>query len=350
MRRIISFPTSPPNTSQDTTSETSTVWSLGDKTYLMATLNSTPDSFSDGGDHFSIENATQYAQGASEYGAAILDIGGYSTRPGSSYISPEEEISRTVPYISNIRNIGIKIPISVDTFRASVASACLQAGANCINDVYALTGAHQGVGGISEHDTVDDHGVPVSDGGEMLKLAAQASVPLILMHSRGPANQNKGYTLYPGGVLEGVRTELGLRVARALQAGVRRWNIVIDPGFGFSKSVEDNVVLLGRHAELVKPSKLPQVTRLLPRSPRTVLDNCPTLIGISRKTFLGQLVGRPEAAAIPKEREWATAAAVTAAVQQGSDIVRVHSVREMRDVVRVADAVWRSKTMSNGNR
>jgi dihydroneopterin aldolase / 2-amino-4-hydroxy-6-hydroxymethyldihydropteridine diphosphokinase / dihydropteroate synthase len=310
----------------------------------MATLNTTPDSFSDGGLHNSIDTGVQYVLQALKNGAGVVDIGGYSTRPGSGTVSVSEEMDRTVPYIKLLREEGVVVPISVDTFRAEVAERCLEAGANCINDVYGLTGPHKGVAGVILSDMVPDElGVPASDGGAMLDLAARAKVPVIIMHSRGAANENKDYSAYEGGVLEGVRTELGLRVHRALKAGVRRWNIVLDPGIGFSKSVEDNLKLIRHHAQLTERTAASSETDTLPSTPRLDLDNFPTLVGTSRKGYLSHLTGREETRKDAKERDWATAAAVTSVIQQGADIVRIHDVKMAQDVVKVADAIWRTK-------
>lgn len=309
----------------------------------MATLNTTPDSFSDGGDHFSLTAATSYARSSVEAGADMLDIGGYSTRPGSGFISPAEEIKRTVPVIQAIRkyegNSQTPVPISVDTFRADVAEVAIRAGANCINDVYALTGPHLGVANVSVDTVVNDQDeIEVSDGSAMLRTAARLGVPVILMHSRGPADKNKDYSMYSGGVIEGVRKELGSRVQRALRAGVRRWNIIIDPGIGFSKDVEDNLELMRRGAELNAAANAGKRSEhILPIAAKTGLGGYPVLVGTSRKAYLGRLIGKITA----KDREWATAAAVSAAIQQNADIIRVHNVGAHKDVLIVSDAIYR---------
>ena len=311
----------------------------------MATLNTTPDSFSDGGKNNSIAAAVQYSLQAETASADIIDVGGFSTRPGSTTISEQEEISRTVPYIAAVREAGLRLPISIDTFRAGVAKDCLEAGANCINDVYALTGPHVDVAGTTQQDVVKDElDVSVTDGDSILKLASHSKVPVIMMHSRGLANSNKDYSSFTGGVLEGVRAELGLRVARALKAGVRRWNIVLDPGIGFSKSVDDNVRLVRDHADLTRLEASTQRAELsLPSSPNLTLANFATLVGTSRKGYLGQLLEREEAIKDAQSRDWGTAASVTALIQQKVDVVRVHHVQAMRDVVKVADAIWRNQ-------
>lgn len=309
----------------------------------MATLNTTPDSFSDGGDHFSLTAATSYARSSVEAGADMLDIGGYSTRPGSGFISPDEEIKRTVPVIQAIRkyegNSLTPVPISVDTFRADVAESAIRAGANCINDVYALTGPHLGVANVSVDAVVNDEDeIEVSDGSAMLRTAARLGVPVILMHSRGPADKNKDYSMYSGGVIEGVKKELGSRVQRALRAGVRRWNIIIDPGIGFSKDVEGNLELMRRGAELNAAANAGKRSEhMLPSAAKTGLEGYPVLVGTSRKAYLGRLIGKMTA----KDREWATAAAVSAAIQQNADIIRVHNVDAHKDVLIVSDAIYR---------
>lgn len=332
----------------------------------MATLNTTPDSFSDGGDHYGLSSAMTYAQGAAESGADMIDIGGYSTRPGSGFISAEEETKRTVTAIRQIREHERSqgqawTPISIDTFRAEVAEAAIEAGANCINDVYALTGPHEGVAGVTStdlHYSARDPRVGVSDNDEMLKAAARLGVPVILMHSRGPADKNKDYSEYASQstypehppVLEGVRKELAARVNRALRAGVRRWNIILDPGIGFSKSVEANLALMANHKLLTAERRMSHIAVAQLHLPPVLnfdpelhdpfepeLTGYPTLVGTSRKAYLGAITERTN----PKEREWATAAAVAAAVQQHADIIRVHRVDAHRDVVKVADALWR---------
>ena len=344
MRKIVSFPSRPYDEPPAPTDPEPAIWTWGIKTYLMATLNTTPDSFSDGGDHVSLTAATSYARSAVEAGADMLDIGGYSTRPGSGFISPDEEIERTVPVIQAIRkyegNSLTPVPISVDTFRADVAEAAIRAGANCINDVYALTGPHVGVANVSADVAVKDQDeIEISDGGAMLQTAARLGVPVILMHSRGPADKNKDYSMYGGGVVEGVKKELGSRVQRALRAGVRRWNIIIDPGIGFSKDVESNLELMRRGVELnaAAPEDGRRSDHKLPTAAKTGLEGYPVLVGTSRKAYLGRLTSKMTA----KDREWATAAAISAAIQQKADIIRVHKVDAHKDVLIISDAIYR---------
>jgi len=300
-------------------SKESPYWTWGRKTHIMGIINTTPDSFSDGGDHLSIFSALEYAKASIGY-VDILDVGGYSTRPGAAAISEEEEIARVVPVIKAIREVGITKPISIDTFRAGVAQAAIDAGANCINDVYGLEGEK------------DDR---------LLEVVKRTGVPVVVMHSRGDAGQNKGYDAY-GGVVNGVRDELGKRMDRALKYGVRRWNLIADPGLGFSKTVEDHTTLLkDLRTVTAASSKAIMGTWSIGESLGIThaLDGLPVLVGASRKSFLGKLVGRETA---PKDRTVASAVAHAIAIQQGCDIIRAHDIIETWDTVKVADSVWRS--------
>lgn len=266
----------------------------------MSILNATPDSFSDGGDNLDVGIAFENAMRHIELGVGILDIGGMSTRPGADDISEELEISRVLPLIQAVRSQNSEIPISIDTFRPRVAKAAIEAGATIINDV---------LGGTYEN---------------MLEVMAELDVPVILMHSRGMPQTMNSLTKYDeDDILQGVRLELEGRIKNALSKGVKRWNIIIDPGIGFAKTSDQNLVLLRRLGELLNQG---------------YLGSFPSLVGLSRKKFLGKLIGKDEA----KERIWATAGGVTASIAGGSDIVRVHDVEEMRDVVRVADGIYRS--------
>ena len=309
-------------------------------TRLMATLNVTPDSFSDGADHTSLLAALDYAASSTSAGAHIVDVGGYSTRPGAAHVSPEDETARIVPVIKEIRTLSSSTPdaekvlISVDTFRPRVARAAILAGANCINDVYAFTGPDY-------PPTASSFFPPMTYFTGMRGTARELGVPVILMHSRGDAGANKDYSRY-GSVVDGVVQEVGEKVEAIVRGpgGVRRWLVMIDPGIGFSKSVDDNLEVLRHSASITAET-------------RTVdggwnpLRGYPQLIGTSRKSFLGNILSRPDKSGTyegrqttPKERGWATTAAVASAVQQGAAVVRVHDVLEMGDVVRIANAIW----------
>ncbi|GLB39899.1 putative 7,8-dihydro-6-hydroxymethylpterin-pyrophosphokinase (HPPK) [Lyophyllum shimeji] len=320
------------------------------RTHLMATLNATPDSFSDGAMHNTLDTALAYARDSVDAGASIIDIGGYSTKPGATFVSTEEEISRIVPIVSAIRNPSpgqpvradldarLKdIPISIDTFRSEVARTTILAGANCINDVYAFTGR--------------EDVYPLPDAAAMKRaeesmagmkaVAREFAVPVVLMHSRGDAGQNKDYNMYgegPGAVIRGVQIELGDKVERIIKGkgGVRRWMVIVDPGLGFSKTVEGNLEVLRDASSIVAETNVDDPSQ------RNPLRGYPQLIGPSRKSFLGAILARRERGreTTPRERIWATATAVACAVQQGAMVVRVHDTREMADVVAVSDELW----------
>jgi dihydropteroate synthase len=273
---------------------------LGQRTLLMGVLNVTPDSFSDGGKFIDPQRAVEHALALERAGTDILDIGAESTRPGSEGTSAGEELRRLLPVLEALRR-KLKIPISVDTRKASVAEIALGAGAQMINDVSGLN----------------------YDPG-LAEVAARLGVPLILMHMRGePRTMQKGPFARDAmkDVTDGLRASI--RVAR--KAGVAKSQIVIDPGIGFGKSFQQNYQLLAH---------LPEIAKL----------GYPLLVGTSRKGFLGATLARDsKAKSVPAEqRLWATAATVTASILGGAHIVRVHDVREMAQVAKVADWVKRS--------
>ncbi|MEM8806958.1 MAG: dihydropteroate synthase [Cyanobacteria bacterium P01_G01_bin.38] len=268
----------------------------GQRTYLMGVLNVTPDSFSDGGEFNTLETALQQARALVKGGMDILDIGGQSTRPGSAQISLSEELNRVVPIIEAIRADDElqTVPISVDTTRATVARAAVEAGADIINDIS---------GGTYEPD--------------ILKAAAETGVPIILMHLRGTPATMQQMTDYDDIMVE-IADFLKTQIAAAVEVGVPHQNICIDPGIGFAKTYPQNLTIL---------RKLSQLDTL----------GCPILVGASRKSFIGWILDRSE----PKERVWGTAAACSVAIANGADILRVHDGAEMADVARVADAIVR---------
>ncbi|KAK0467000.1 Dihydropteroate synthase [Desarmillaria tabescens] len=317
------------------------------KSRLMAILNSTPDSFSDGSVHNTLSTALDYARRATQSGADILDIGGFSTRPGAVFVSVEDEIARVSPVISAIRKaeadeILRDVPISVDTFRWEVARSAIDSGANCINDVYSFTGplCYPYPSDDAMEQTIAQRYIT-----KLKKLTREFAVPVVLMHSRGEAGANKDYSGYSyagssKAVVEGIRVELGLKVDDIVKGkgGVRRWLVIIDPGIGFSKTVEGNLEILRDLSSVTDDVYIGPGSRR-----RNPLTGFPSLIGSSRKSFLGTILADGNGrTTLPGERGWATAATVACAVQQGACAVRVHDIAEMADVLRVANSLWRS--------
>ncbi|MGA0200185.1 MAG: dihydropteroate synthase [Prochlorotrichaceae cyanobacterium] len=270
------------------------LFAWNDRTYVMGILNVTPDSFSDGGRFNTREAAIAQAQYLIEGGVDILDVGGQSTRPGSVQISLQEELDRVIPVIQILRAAGMQVPISVDTTRASVAQAALEAGATCLNDISGATYEP-----------------------EMLTIAAQTQVPIVLMHLRGTPATMQSLTDYDDVVAE-VKAFLQTQAQRAEAAGIAKNNIILDPGIGFAKTFAQNIELLNHLADLKALGY-------------------PLLVGPSRKSFIGHILNEP----IPDQRVWGTAAACCKAIAAGTDILRIDD-REMVLVCRVADTLWRT--------
>jgi len=268
---------------------------LDRRTLVMGVLNVTPDSFSDSGRFFSVKKAVDGALEMQRAGADILDIGAESTRPGSTGISAAEELARLLPVLEALRG-RMKIPVSVDTQKSSVAEIAIGAGADIINDISGL-----------RNDP------------EIAEVAARRRVPLILMHMRGnPRTMQK--LPFAKDVLRDVISGLRRSISVARRAGVAKSQIILDPGIGFGKSFEQNYELL---------AKLPSLARL----------GYPLLVGTSRKGFIGATLARRGKPAPPEERIWGTAATVAASILNGAHIVRVHDVEEMVQVARVSDAL-----------
>lgn len=271
----------------------------GSRTYLLGVLNVTPDSFSDGGQFNTLDQALAQARHLVHNGTDILDIGGQSTRPGSESISQEEEIDRVIPVIEAIRadadDTLRQAVISVDTTRSAVARAAVKAGADIINDISGGT-----------YDRA------------MLSAVADLGVPVILMHLRGTPATMQQHTDYQD-LIGDIYEFLERRIEDAIAVGVKPSQIAIDPGLGFAKTYPQNLEILrnlGKFREL----------------------DCPLLVGPSRKSFIGWILDQPD----PQKRIWGSAAACCAAIAGGADMIRVHDGAEMYDVCRVADAVWRA--------
>jgi dihydropteroate synthase len=263
---------------------------LGERTWLMGILNATPDSFSDGGRFASAEAAIAHGVSLFEAGADIVDVGGESTRPGGGRVDPDEERRRVVPVIEGLRRRAPGL-VSVDTSRAEVARAALDAGADIVNDV---------------------SGFRFEPG--MARLIAERRVPAVIMHLRGSFETMHEPTRYRD-VADEVVSELDETLRGAERSGVARSSLLLDPGLGFSKDAAQTLELLRR---------LPELARL----------DRPILVGPSRKSFLGRVLGLPSG-----ERLLGTAAAVAACVLAGAHVVRVHDVAEMVQVARVCDAI-----------
>lgn len=257
---------------------------------VMGVINVTPDSFSDGGRCMDVEQAVAQARQMASEGADILDIGGESSRPGAEKVSLDAELERVIPVIEAVR-AAVDVPLSVDTYKPEVASAALSAGANMVNDICALETA----GAVEQ--------------------AADRGVPVCLMHMQGEPRTMQQAPVYADVVAE-VADYLAARIAAAQRAGVPRQQLVVDPGFGFGKTLEHNMQLLRRLDEIVALG-------------------LPVLVGISRKSMIGKILGdRPV-----DERLAGSLAAASLAVWQGANIVRSHDVAATVDAVRVAGAV-----------
>lgn len=260
------------------------------RTHIMGILNVTPDSFSDGGRYFDKSIAIRRAHEMVEEGADIIDIGGESTRPGSEPVTLEEEISRTIPVIEVLAK-NIKIPISIDTYKAEVAKMALDAGASIVNDISGL-----------RFDP------------EMPKVVSQYKVPVVIMHIKGmPKNMqvNPQYEALIPEIMDYLRESIRL----AMKSGIAEDKIIIDPGIGFGKTFEHNLEIIKNLHEF------------------TLLEK-PLLVGVSRKAFIGKILGDAPAS----ERLEGTAAAVAISISNGANIIRVHDVKEMKKVALVADA------------
>jgi len=266
---------------------------LGERTYVMGIINMTPDSFSGDGLAGDAQAARRQAEQFIEAGADLLDIGGQSTRPGSEPVSAEEELRRVLPAVEAIAPLGV--PISIDTDKAEVARAALDCGAQMINDITALAGDP-----------------------EMLPLAAERGAAVCLMHMQGRPRTMQNDPRYERDVVLEVAEFLAARCREAMDAGVPRERILVDPGIGFGKTVEHNLELLNRLDEI------------------RAATGCGILVGTSRKSFIGAVLNLDV-----RERLEGTAASVTAAIARGADWVRVHDAKEMVRVCRMSDAILR---------
>ena len=282
----------------------------GKRTYIMGILNITPDSFSGDGllvHEDVVQTAVSQAEQFAADGADIIDIGGESTRPGSTPVSETDELARVIPVIEAVKT-AVSLPISVDTYRASVAEAALEAGASWINDVWGLR--------------MD---------ARMGTVVADANCPVVLMHNRSkPKDVDQEERLggrYVGveydDLISDIKKELSESIELALKAGVQEANIILDPGVGFGKTVAQNLRIV---------NQLDQFKTM----------GFPILLGTSRKSFIGYTLNLP-----PEERLEGTAATVAIGIERGADIVRVHDVKSIARLAKMTDAIVRSKAIGD---
>ena len=254
-----------------------------ERTQIMGILNVTPDSFSDGGSYVDIDRAISRAKEMVENGADIIDIGGESTRPGYQRISDEEEIERVVPVIERLSK-EIEVPISIDTYKAEVAKHAVEAGATIINDIWGAKAQP-----------------------EIAKVAADYNVPIILMHNRKDHNYDQ--------IIPDMIADLMESVKIAKDAGVKDEKIILDPGIGFAKTMEDNLTVM-RHLDSI------------------VQLGYPVLLATSRKSFIGHVLDLP-----PNERMEGTGASICLGVEKGCQLIRIHDVLEMSRMAKMMDAM-----------
>jgi dihydropteroate synthase len=264
---------------------------------IMGVVNVTPDSFFDGGRYLDAEAAVAHAIRLVEEGAHLLDIGAESTRPGADVVDEVEECRRVIPVVTAVAK-ALTVPISIDTSKAAVAQAALEAGAVLVNDVTALQGDPS-----------------------MVDVVARTGAGIVLMHMPGTPRTMQQDPHYDDVVGE-ISDFFEERIRFAMAHGIVRRQIILDPGIGFGKLLGHNLMLLAQLRHFMQ-------------------FECPLLVGVSQKAFLGQLVDRPV-----QERQWATAAAVAMAVDRGAGILRVHDVKSMKDVVQVAAAISQQTIVS----
>lgn len=277
-----------------------------DRPFVLGILNVTPDSFSDGGDFFSIDAARAHADRLVNDGADGIDIGGESTRPGAVPVPIEDELARVIPVIHAVRERFPAVVISVDTVKSEVARAAIDAGADAINDVS---------GGRLD--------------GRMAAVCAELGAGLVLMHSRGTVAEMASFAhaTYGEDVAADIAAELSLRIADARAAGVEAHRIVVDPGIGFAKRTEHSLAALAG-------------------LPRLVALGFPVMVGVSRKRVIGQITGVDE----PTKRVMGTVGVNVAALARGAQLFRVHDVREHRQALDAGWAVLRQPAVTPGNR
>ena len=261
------------------------------ETLVMGILNVTPDSFSDGGLFYNTDEAVRHALQLIEYGIDIIDIGGESTRPGAKKISEEEEIQRIIPVVKQIRELSSEIIISIDTTKSMVAQKAIQSGANIINDISGF-----------------------SFDNKMIDVVRESKVPVIIMHMQGDPSNMQNKPVYDDLIID-ISSFFKSKIKLATDAGIKKKQIILDPGIGFGKTVGDNFQLINQLNEFCKLG-------------------FPVMIGPSRKSFIGTTLNLPV-----DDRLEGTAAAVAVGVMNGARIVRVHDVKEIKRVVTIVEKI-----------
>ena len=269
------------------------IWPDGwrEKTCVMGVINVTPDSFSDGGLFYNTDEAVRHALQLIEYGIDIIDIGGESTRPGAKKISEEEEIQRIIPVVKQIRELSPEIIISIDTTKSMVAQKAIQSGANIINDISGF-----------------------SFDNRMIDVVRESKVPVIIMHMQGDPSNMQNNPVYDDLIID-ISSFFKSKIKLAIDAGIKKEQIIIDPGIGFGKTVGNNFQLINQLNEFCK-------------------IGFPVMIGPSRKSFIGTTLNLPV-----DDRLEGTAAAVAVGVMNGARIVRVHDVKEIKRVVTIVEKI-----------
>ena len=269
------------------------VLDLSSRTHLMGVLNVTPDSFSDGGKFFKLEEAIKQGLKLAEEGADMIDIGGESTRPGSEPVTIEEELRRVIPVIEELAK-RIDLPISIDTYKSGVAKEALDSGASMVNDISG-----------SRFDP------------EMKKIIAEYDVPVVLMHIQGTPKNMQESPKYEN-LLEDIKSYLNQSISIAEEAGIGEDKIIIDPGIGFGKTLDDSLKILKNLREFKSLGR-------------------PVMVGVSRKSFIGKILDLPT-----DERLEGSLASMAVAIMNGANILRVHDVKESKMVAKLVDAILKS--------
>ncbi|MFH1076086.1 MAG: dihydropteroate synthase [Pseudomonadota bacterium] len=265
---------------------------LTSKTLVMGILNVTPDSFSDGGLYLDYDKAVAHGESLAADGADIIDVGGVSTRPFSEPVSQVEELNRVIPVIKKLSQ-RVSATISVDTFRAEVAAQAIASGAGMVNDIGSLR--------------LDS---------QLGNVVAQADIPVVLMHMQGTPKTMQVNPIYCADVVKEILCFLSDSINLAIKTGIRKENIIVDPGIGFGKTIAHNLIII---KELERLQAL----------------GCPILIGASRKSFIGEVLGEKT----PSQRDTGTMAVTAIAVMNGAKIVRVHDVKQTVNIVRMVEAI-----------